>query len=744
MLRVVTSRLRLQWTRYALVVVCVAVSAAFVTAALGLASTLSASMAATAAAPFRNADAVVLSPNEEQAQAEASPQQLREIENLPGVEHAWAPHIKATVPAGTKAGPDGSGITWLGDLPRDTSLAPVSPEQGAFPTSPTQVLVSGATAEKLGVGVGDTMRLAQPDNPSGGPAQYTVSGITARDTPPGLPHVYATAQGLERVGGTSIPSTFQGSAVLLRMNGTPDQGRLDSLAPEVNRILKTGAGGTPALTVQTPEDVATQNVKNIAQGTNVLAVFLGLFAGLSVLVALLVVTNTLSVLTTQRARELALLRCVGATGTQLRRAVMLEGLVIGVVASALGVAGVVGLVALLRAVVSLGSVSLTLAPRDVIAGLVTGVLLALVASLGPARRARGAAALDGLRGSRSADGIPMLRVISGAVILVAGAGTLVFGALTHNPGLGIAGGLASFLGVVMTSRAYVPALVRGAGSVLPGGIASKLAATNAARYPGRTSTTATALLIGVLLVATVLTGQHVARVNLLDQLDRERPVDIAVPMTAGPLSEQQLTELRALPDVLGVQTSGDLPYGVSATIDAAQRLNVQEATKLEEAVAKILNVGTDQLGGALLEKAGYVNLLDILLAVVLALLAVAVVVSVLGIASTTSLSVLERSRENSLLRALGLSKRQLGALIRREALVISLVATVVGLVVGWLFGMLGVMSLVVEGMTVRPVVPWGGFLLILAGAVVVAVIASALPVRRATKLNPVEGLARVD
>ncbi|MEX5267673.1 ABC transporter permease [Kocuria sp. CPCC 204721] len=178
--------------------------------------------------------------------------------------------------------------------------------------------------------------------------------------------------------------------------------------------------------------------------------------------------------------------------------------------------------------------------------------------------------------------------------------------------------------------------------------------------------------------------------------------------------------------------------------DAAQRLDVQEATKLEESVAKILHVGTDELGGALLEKAGYVNLLDILLAVMLALLAVTVVVSVLGIASTTSLSVLERSRESSLLRALGLSTRQLGAVIRREALVISLVATVVGLVVGWLFGMLGVMSLVVEGMTVRPVVPWGGFLLILAGAVVVAVIASALPVRRATKLNPVEGLARVD
>lgn len=75
---------------------------------------------------------------------------------------------------------------------------------------------------------------------------------------------------------------------------------------------------------------------------------------------------------------------------------------------------------------------------------------------------------------------------------------------------------------------------------------------------------------------------------------------------------------------------------------------------------------------------------------------------------------------------------------------ISLVAAVVGLVAGWLFGVLGVMSLFTEGMTVRPVVPWGGFLLILAGAVVVAVLASALPVRRATRLSPVEGMARAD
>ena len=59
------------------------------------------------------------------------------------------------------------------------------------------------------------------------------------------------------------------------------------------------------------------------------------------------------------------------------------------------------------------------------------------------------------------------------------------------------GGLAAFLGVVLTSRAYIPGLVRAAGRLLPGGIPSRLAAANAARYPTRTSTTATALLIAL-------------------------------------------------------------------------------------------------------------------------------------------------------------------------------------------------------------------------------------------------------
>ncbi|MDO4918965.1 FtsX-like permease family protein [Kocuria sp.] len=740
MLRVVCSRLTRQWSRYALVVVCVAVCAAFMTAALGLASTLSASLATNLAAPYRNADAAVTSSDTGQPMAPVSAQQVQRIEALDGVASAWAPGLKLV------ATPTSGSTAWrMGDLPADTSLLPRELTRGAFPESARQVAVSETTAEELHVGIGDTVTLQEAMAEGGSTAEYTVSGLVAPDdSGAGLPEWYASSQGLARMPGADVAGQGMSSGILLRTDGTLDQDQRQHLAGEVNRILGTGTGGQPAVTVRTPEEISDAALQQMSQGMDVIALVLGAFAGLSMLVALLVVTNTLSVLTAQRARELALLRCVGATGSQLRRAVLLEGLVLGAVSSVLGVAAVAGLVALARGLSATGSLTLTLAPRDVLVGLVGGILLTVLASLGPARRARGASALDGLRGSRAADGLPVVRTVLGALVLLAGAGVLVYAAVKHSAGLGIVGGLASFLGVVLTSRAYIPALVRGAGRLLPGGVPSRLAAANAARYPARTSTTATALLIGVLLVATVLTGQQVARVNLLDELDQRDPVDISVPAAAGHLSQEQVTQLEKIPGVLGVQTDGNLPAGSTAAVDAAQYLDSSRASDLQRQVADVLHVEPSQLGGALLEKAEYVSILDTMLSVVLGLLAAAVVVSVLGIASTTSLSVLERSRENSLLRALGLSKRQLGALIRRETLVIALVATLVGLVVGWAFGMLGMMAVLPEAVTLRPVVPWQGFLMILAGAVVVAVLASALPVRRATRLSPVEGMARAD
>ena len=465
MLKVVYSRLTRQWSRYALVVLCVAVCAAFMTAALGLANSLTTSLASDLAAPYKNADAVVQSTDDEKAPAAVDAQQIRKIEELPGVRSAWASH---GAPVQAQGGKENSPSV-MGDLPGDPSLLPAELTTGELPTSDTQVAVSEKTAEDLHLGVGDTVKLTEWGVENGSTTQYTVSGIVSQNSSASLPDWYATPGGLGHMAATEVPGLAGGSGILLRTDGSLSQEQLDSLTTEVNRILGTDQSGQLALSIKTPEQLADDALQEMSQGTDVLAIFLALFAGLSVLVALLVVTNTLSVLTAQRARELALLRCVGATGSQLRRAVLLEGLFIGVLASALGVAAVAGLAALLNASGLTGPLTLTLAPRDVLVGFVTGVLLTVVASLGPARRARGASALDGLRGSRAADGLPVVRIVFGALVLVAGVGALVFGASQHSPGLGIAGGLAAFLGVVLTSRAYIPGMVRGRAGCCPAG-----------------------------------------------------------------------------------------------------------------------------------------------------------------------------------------------------------------------------------------------------------------------------------
>lgn len=758
---VVLSRLRLQWTRYVMVLAVVAVSSGFMTAALALSSTLTASMTNDLAAQYKNADAVVTSQHEDGSGFSATSQQVDELSRVVGVDSIWAQYMTAAITSSDAVSSDGT-PAGTSNLPEDQALLPAEITQGTYPSAGDQALIGEALATKLKVGVGDTVSLQEPGGApvgAGGEGEapalgvqapssakkFTVTGLTESSTTGALASVWLTDAGMAALAPGASPGDQPLQAIQLTLEASTNDARLQELTAAANRILDGGQGEHPELRVVTPEQLTDEILEQLSAGSQVLTVFLLAFAGLSILVALLVVTNTLSVLTTQRARELALLRCVGATSQQVKRSVLTEGFLLGIAGAAVGVSVVWAVAAVLQASGVISVVTVTVAPRDLVVGFVTGIVLTTVASLGPARRARGASPLDGLRGSRAADGVPRVRVVLGAFILVAGAATLVFGALEREPLLGIAGGLASFLGVVMTSRLYLPPLVQGLGRALPGGQPSRSAAVNAARYPARTATTATALLIGVLLVATVLTGQHVARVNLLNELDRSKPVDISVPAAAGEVSAEQARELSELDGVLGVKTTDPAAAdGAVAQIDAAQSLNNSSASELQEKVAGILDVAPGDLQGALLEKAGYVSILEVMLTVTLGLLAAAVVVSILGIASTMSLSVLERVRENSLLRALGLTRGQLGAMIRREALVISLVATIVGLVVGWAFGTLGVMSLVTEGMTVEPTIPWQGFLSIIAAAVVVAVLASAAPVRRATRVTPVEGMARVD
>jgi putative ABC transport system permease protein len=117
-------------------------------------------------------------------------------------------------------------------------------------------------------------------------------------------------------------------------------------------------------------------------------------------------------------------------------------------------------------------------------------------------------------------------------------------------------------------------------------------------------------------------------------------------------------------------------------------------------------------------------------------------IAAVGMVNNLSLSVLQRTRELGLLRALGFSVRQLRAMIRAEAAQLTLAALLVGLVLGIGYGWAGAQSLLgaVDGL-VLPAVPLWLLAAIAAVAVVLTLVASAVPARRATRISPVTALA---
>ena len=108
--------------------------------------------------------------------------------------------------------------------------------------------------------------------------------------------------------------------------------------------------------------------------------------------------------------------------------------------------------------------------------------------------------------------------------------------------------------------------------------------------------------------------------------------------------------------------------------------------------------------------------------------------------NTLALSVVERTRELGLLRAVGLQRRQLRRMIRAESVVIALYGALLGIAIGLAFGWALVSSLHDQGIT-EFAVPLQRLLIVLAVAALGGVLAAALPARRAAKLNVLEAVA---
>ncbi|HEY7476685.1 MAG TPA: FtsX-like permease family protein [Actinomycetota bacterium] len=160
-------------------------------------------------------------------------------------------------------------------------------------------------------------------------------------------------------------------------------------------------------------------------------------------------------------------------------------------------------------------------------------------------------------------------------------------------------------------------------------------------------------------------------------------------------------------------------------------------SEIEDAVAPFRNIEVLDQTGFREKQAGF---LDQLLGLVTVLLFFAIMIAWFGIVNTLSLSIHERTRELGLLRAVGLSRKQVKRMIRIEAAIIALFGAVLGLVIGIVFGWALQQALEPEGVS-ELVIPGGSLVIYLIFAGVAGVLAAIGPARRASKLDVLQSIA---
>jgi putative ABC transport system permease protein len=273
----------------------------------------------------------------------------------------------------------------------------------------------------------------------------------------------------------------------------------------------------PTTLVRSGEQQAAKQTQDTSDFTSILQKFLLAFGGIALFVGVFVIANTLSITIAQRAREFGTLRTLGATRKQIRRSVLLEGAIIGLLASVTGLFAGLGLAKGLEELLKSFGIDLPqsgtiFATRTVIVSIIVGTLVTVIASFFPALRATRvepiAAVREGvLPPSRLARfGVPAALATLALSLLL-----LLYGSLATGQSGGLrllavgVGVLLSFVGMALIAPRFVPWLASwlGAPGARIGGVAGSLARQNAIRNPARTASTAAALMIGLALVTAV-------------------------------------------------------------------------------------------------------------------------------------------------------------------------------------------------------------------------------------------------
>ncbi|MFB4265821.1 ABC transporter permease [Nonomuraea sp. GTA35] len=356
-------------------------------------------------------------------------------------------------------------------------------------------------------------------------------------------------------------------AVAQRMTGAKGYAEIDVAGTVSKQAVAAAAGG--AYTVKTGAELADDLAAAAGVETQMFTLGLLLFGVVAMMVAALVIYNTFNILVAQRTREMALLRCIGATRGQVFGSIVLESAVVGLLASALGLLIGYGLAALTLTVLGAldaplptdAAVSLT--PPTIAIGLAVGLVVTVCAALLPARSATRVPPIAALRSQAEEQTFRagLVRAGFAALFLVAGLGTTGAGAFALEPGetslfVVMAGGALTFLAVLILG----PVLVRPL-SALVGwvprrlfGVPGRLAVDNSGRNPKRAATTTVALTIGVTLMTLITVVTASTRLTMTVKLDEQFPVDylLASQERDSVIPRSVAGELRGRPELASV------------------------------------------------------------------------------------------------------------------------------------------------------------------------------------------------
>ncbi|HEY5662821.1 MAG TPA: FtsX-like permease family protein [Ilumatobacter sp.] len=442
------------------------------------------------------------------------------------------------------------GVSWN----PDSGLSGVELKDGRAPQATDEVAIDKATADRVGYVVGDTIRVVLKD----GQHDFTIVGLVGLGNSDGF------------VGATTVVWDPVSAARWLDTENTVDTIDIKVAdGADVATVQDAIAAMLPERTeVVTGEQIAEETKDQVGEIVSIFGTGLLIFALVTALVAAFVINNIYNISISQRLRELALLRAVGANGAQIRRLVLTEALTVSVVATVLGMFGGIGVAkALIVAFDAAGGgfpdTPLLFKVRTGVVAAIVGIGVSVVSVLLPSLRASHIPPVAAMRPDVGFSALSLSqRLVRGTVLSVGGLALFLFG-LFARPGSGSQWGLltgAGALGIVFGVTSLSALIARPVSRVIAApiarmlGVAGTFARDNAARVPRRTARTASALMIGV----TLITGAAVFTASLRDTwgriLEQGTSFDYIVLDSESfqPLTPEIANRLEALPELSAV------------------------------------------------------------------------------------------------------------------------------------------------------------------------------------------------